>query len=179
MTAVDFENYLKQVRKGMRFVSGSNKISFCNELGAQFEYRGSLPQEDPVALGKAMRQVYGIGMFYRIILIVTAFPLGVFSIPMISSWFPGVPVNLFLLLSLVWVFLAAYYGGRWSGLFTGLSAATPRIIAMIIFSIGLDFINSFFDSYEVSSEVTGLVLITSLLLPVVGFFAGGRIRRHS
>ena len=98
---------------------------------------------------------------------------------MISSWFPGVPVNLFLLLSLVWVFLAAYYGGRWSGLFTGLSAATPRIIALIIFSIGLDFINSFFDSYEVSSEVTGLVLITSLLLPVVGFFAGGRIRRHS
>ncbi|MCS5527536.1 MAG: hypothetical protein NZ774_06700 [Candidatus Poseidoniales archaeon] len=173
----EIDNYLKQVRKGMRFVSGSNKTSFCDELGAQFEHRGSLPQENPVALGKAMRQVYGIGMFYRIILIVTAFPLGVLSTPMIESWFPSVPVNLFLLLSLIWVFLAAYYGGRWSGLFTGISAAVPRVIALILFTIGLDFINTFFDSFEVSEGDIGLVLITSLLLPIVGFFAGGRIRR--
>ncbi len=174
---MDLEIYLKKVRKGMRFVSGFNKTSFCNELGSQVEYRGVLPSEDPVALGKAMRQVYGIGMFYRILLIITAFPLGLFSVPMIVAWFPSAPVNFFLILSLSWVFFAAYFGGRWSGLFTGLSAALPRMVALALFTFGLDIVNSYFDSFEVAESDLVMVLVTSLMLPIAGFLAGGRIRR--
>ena len=81
----ELESYLKQVRKGMRFVSGFNKTSFCNELTAQAEYTGTLPSGDGKALGRAMRQVYGISMFFRILLIVTAFPLGLLSTPMIVA----------------------------------------------------------------------------------------------
>jgi hypothetical protein len=96
---------------------------------------------------------------------------------MIVAWFPSVPVNLFLLLSLMWVFLASYYGGRWSGLFTGISAALPRMVALILFTVGLDVINTYFDSFEVSDADIGMVLLTTIMLPIVGFLAGGRIRR--
>ncbi len=173
----DLESYLKQVRKGMRFVSGFNKTSFCNELAAQAEYTGTLPSGDGKALGRAMRQVYGISMFFRILLIVTAFPLGLLSTPMIVAWFPDFPATLFLLLALLWVLLAAYYGGRWSGLFTGLSAAIPRLIGLVAFTFALDFINQYFDSYQVSEGVLGAVVLTSIMLPIIGFLAGGRIRR--
>lgn len=173
----DINRYLKEVRKGMRFVSGFNKTSFCNELAAQAEYRGTLPGSSPRALGRAMRQVYGIGMFWRIVLILTALPLGLLSVPMIVTWFPGFPVTLFLLMALGWVFLASYYGGRWSGLFTGLAAAFPRLVSLILFSLGLEVINTYFDSYQVPESDVGMVLVTSLLLPAVGFLAGGRIRR--
>ncbi len=156
----DLESYLKQVRKGMRFVSGANKTSFCNELAAQAEYTGTLPSGNGKALGRAMRQVYGISMFFRILLIVTDFP-----------------ATLFLLLALLWVLLAAYYGGRWSGLFTGLSAAIPRLIGLVAFTFALDFINQYFDSYQVSEGVLGAVVLTSIMLPIIGFLAGGRIRR--
>ena len=173
----DLESYLKQVRKGMRFVSGFNKTSFCNELAAQAEYTGTLPSGDGKALGRAMRQVYGISIFFRILLIVTAFPLGLLSTPMIVAWFPDFPATLFLLLALLWVLLAAYYGGRWSGLFTGLSAAIPRLVALVGFTFALDFINQYFDSYQVSEGVLGAVVLTSIMLPIIGFLAGGRIRR--
>ncbi len=161
----------------MRFVSGFNKTAFCNELEAQAEYRGALPTSNPRNLGRAMRQVYGISMLWRFVLIFTAFPLGLLSIPMIVTWMPAFPVTLFLLLALMWVFLASYYGGRWSGLFTGLAAALPRLVSLVLFTVGLDVINTYFDSYQVPESDVGMVLVTSLLLPVVGFLAGGRIRR--
>ena len=173
----ELDDYLKQVRKGMRFVSGFNKTSFCNELAAQAEYTGTLPGGNPRALGKAMRQVYGISMWFRILLITTAFPLGLLSTPMIVAWFPEFPATLFLILTMLWVMLASYYGGRWSGLMTGLSAAVPRFIGLIVFTFALDFINQFFDSYQVSEGTMATVILTSLLLPLIGFFAGGRIRR--
>lgn len=173
----ELDDYLRQVRKGMRFVSGFNKTSFCNELAVQAEYTGVLPSGDPRALGKAMRQVYGISMFIRVVLILTAFPLGLLSTPMIVAWFPDFPATLFLLLTLLWVLLASYYGGRWSGLFTGLSAAVPRIVGLVAFTFALDFINEYFDSYQVSEGVLGAVVLTSIMLPVIGFLAGGRIRR--
>ena len=97
--------------------------------------------------------------------------------PFIEAWWPAFPATIFLMLATVWVLLAAYYGGRISGLITGISAALPRIIGLILFSLGLDFINSIFSGYEVTEGTLFAVFLTSVMLPLLGWLAGGRIRR--
>ena len=174
---MELDAYLKQVRKGMRGVAGRHKKAFCDELAAGAEYRGSLPGEDPRALGRAMRQVHGISMWLRMFFWVTAFPLGLLSMPFIEAWYPAFPATLFLMLATVWVLLAAYYGGRFSGLITGISAAIPRLLGLLGFSLGLDLVNSIFSGYEVTGGLLFAVFLTSIMLPLLGFFAGGRIRR--
>jgi len=120
---------------------------------------------------------HGISMWLRMFFWITAFPLGLLSVPFIEAWYPAFPATVFLMLATVWVLLAAYYGGRISGLITGIFAALPRIIGLILFSIGLDLVNSVFSGYEVTGGILFAVLLTSAMLPLLGFLAGGRIRR--
>ena len=174
---MELDAYLKQVRKGMRGVAKRHKNAFIEEVAAGAEYRGALPAEDPRALGRAMRQVHGISMWLRLFFWITAFPLGLLSVPFIEAWYPAFPATVFLMLATVWVLLAAYYGGRISGLITGIFAALPRIIGLILFSLGLDLVNSVFSGYEVTGGILFAVLLTSAMLPLLGFLAGGRIRR--
>ena len=174
---MELDAYLKQVRKGMRGVAKRHKNAFVDEVAAGAEYREAVPDDDPLALGRAMRQVHGISMWLRMFFWITAFPLGLLSVPFIEAWYPAFPATLFLMLATVWVLLAAYYGGRISGLITGISAALPRIIGLILFSLGLDLVNSIFSGYQVTGGILFGVFLTSAMLPLLGWLAGGRIRR--
>jgi len=174
-TALD--QYLRGVRKGMRGVARSHKDAFCQEMSAHFESCAGAGMQDSVAVGRAMRQVHGISFPLRLLFWIPALPLGILSMPFFEAWFPDFPATFFLLIVTIWVLLSAYYGGRIAGLITGILAAAPRLLGLLLFGFALDLVNELFDSYQVSAGTYFGVICTTLMLPLIGLLAGGRIKR--
>lgn len=181
------EDYLRKVRKGMRGVSKARKHDICAEIGAGLEAKLANVSDvsaaigemaNPVALGRAMRAVHGISWWIRPLFWIVAFPLGLLSFPLISAFIPSFPVTLFLVFGTLWTIWAASLGGRISGMITGAMVALPRIIMLIITQVSLDSLQSTanYEGWSIDAGTSFGVLITSLMLPLIGFLSGKRLK---
>lgn len=180
--------YLRKVRSGMFGVSGSRKRDVCMEIGADLEARIGAAGGDfssvigraaaPKALGKAMRAVHGVAWWIRVFFWMVAPWFGFLSFPMIAAFFPGMPVNGFLFLGTLWVIWAASVSGRITGAITGLLVAFPRIVMVSMSAAGIEFLQeaSGYESWSVDGGTIFVVMLTSLMLPALGFMLGKRLR---
>lgn len=185
---VAINDYLKRVRRGMFGVSGGRKRDVCAEIGADLEARiaardGDIPgvisaAADPKTLGRAMRAVHGVAWWIRLFFWMVAPWFGLLSFPMIAAFFPGMPVNTFLFLGTLWVVWAASVSGRITGAITGFLVGAPRIIMVSMSAAGIEFLQSAsgYESWSVDGGTIFVVILTSLLLPVLGFMLGKRLR---
>ena len=184
---IAIEQYLASLRKGMFGVAGRRKRDVCDEIGADLEARiarsqGNLQSvfsnaADPVALGKAMRAVHGISWWLRLLFWIPAPLLGIFSFPMISAFFPAVPTTLFLALGTLLTVSAGAVGGRFAGLVTGLLVAVPRIIWLLVTTVLIEFVQESigYSSWSIDGGTAFVILLTSILLPIIGFLVGKRV----
>lgn len=188
LSAVLIEAYLRRVRRGMFGVSGRRKREVCAEIGADLEARilsgPGTPEQileaaaNPVALGKAMRAVHGVAWWIRLFFWMVAPWFGLLSFPMIAAFLPGVPVTGFLLFGTLWIIWAASVSGRITGAITGALVAAPRIILLLASTAFIDFAEDAigYASWDIDGGTSFVVVLTSLLLPVIGFIAGKRLR---
>jgi len=186
-TNAAIEDYLKKLRRGMFGVSGRRKRDVCDEIGADLEARITLSQgnlnavfltaADPIALGKAMRAVHGISWWLRLLLWIPAPFFGILSFPLISAFVPAAPTTLFLVLGTLLTISAGAVGGRFAGLITGILVALPRIIGLIITVVGIEMIQELigYSGWSIDGGTAFVILLTSILLPIIGFLVGKRV----
>lgn len=181
------QQYERRLRRGMRGVPGRTRRDLVEELVGGYEVKLQAASTDPSVLaaiddpkrvGRALRAVHGIGWGWRILHWLLAGVLGVLSTPLLEAWLPAYPGTFFLILLTVLVVRAAALGGRWHGLVTGMAGAVPRILMLFAFAAFMDWVAGHLGpTVAVPEESLTAVVITSLLLPVVGFLAGKRLRR--
>ena len=186
MHEAGLEPWLAGLRKGLSGVSGKRRESVVAEIAGDLELRMRSSGvdadsfvaglEDPRALGRALRAVHGLSWWRYVIAYLLALPLGLLSVPLDSvlQWWPS---TLMLALLLALTLRSGARGGRIHGLLVGLTGALPRIIVLLLITGLLGELDQGYGIAEVPGGTIAFVVLTSLMIPLFGFFATGRLRQ--
>lgn len=186
MHEAGLEPWLAGLRKGLSGVSGKRRESVVAEIAGDLELRMRSSGvdadsfvaglEDPRVLGRALRAVHGLSWWRYVIAYLLALPLGLLSVPLDSvlQWWPS---TLMLALLLALTLRSGARGGRIHGLLVGLTGALPRIIVLLLITGLLGELDQGYGIAEVPGGTIAFVVLTSLMIPLFGFFATGRLRQ--
>jgi len=187
MTQELVDNYLRRLRRGLGGCSKKVKESVVMEIASDIDSRIQisagdstsviLSLEDPIDLGRALRAVHGSGISTRLRYMLVAPLLGFASYPAFQSVIPSWPVNLCLLLGTILVIRGASLTGRITGAIIGGLMAAPRILLMLGTGAALGFIQNAigYEAWTIDGGTMFVVILTSLMLPILGFFIGKRV----
>ncbi len=177
MTPID--SYIEQVRRRLGGMDPAVQQDILRELRSHLveateagggDVTAIAGFEDPVAVARGYRDLYGYGLAYRVLFAALAGVVGVLSIPALfateQTIFPLMLSVVFLLVEvglLMWISVVA---GNRAGLVAGAAGCAGRLVAF-----GGAFLANGAASMATSEGLAGFVAV-SILLVVIGWLPG-------
>ena len=189
----EIEDYLKRLRKKLRFMSKTTKNNVLNEVRSHLHESaldlGGLNRQnsmvaianygDPKEIAKTNKCMYGYGKFLTVVFVILGFLLGILTVPLsapallkeLITFNTICLIGSFFITALLFfiIILSGVKFGRWTGMSVGLAALISRGLTMVVVTNiplpkNIEFI--------ASGGPCFFLIIVSLMMPVAGFVAG-------
>jgi len=189
----EIEDYLKRLRKKLRFMSKRNKGNILDEVRSHLHESavdlGGLNKNnamvaianygDPKEISKSYKRMYGYGKFLSVVFIILGFILGILTVPLTAPalkkelmTFNNICLFGTFFVTILLFFIIIISGvkfGRWTGMFVGVAAFASRGLTMAVVT-NLPLPEKI--EFVASSGPCFFFIIVSLMMPVAGFVAG-------
>ncbi|MDP6155995.1 MAG: hypothetical protein QGH39_10725 [Candidatus Thermoplasmatota archaeon] len=189
----EIEDYLKRLRKKLRFMSKKTKNNVLDEVRSHLHESaldlGGLNKNnakvaianygDPKEISKSYKRMYGYGKFLSVVFIILGFVMGILTVPLSAPalkqeliTFNNICLMGTLFLTTLLFFIIILSGvkfGRWTGMLVGFAAFASRGLTMLVVTnLPLP------EKIEIvaSGGPCFFFIIVSLMMPVSGFVAG-------
>lgn len=178
------DEYLNRVRGAMRGMEPRIREDILRELRSHLseatEETGADPgptiasMGSPVRVGREYRALYGYGRAYKILFVLVAAVLSALTVPVLQgatpssgivTYVPNLASFPFLVLAVLWLLWVSVAAGSRAGFYAGLGAFAGRVAMAAVLTVSPS-------GGIVTSDGVALLVLSSVLLPVLGYLPG-------